>query len=218
MGSTTWGARRGRRYGLTLAAASAALLSACTPAAPPVQVTAATAAMPGTPWTDAAPRPVPLYPDLPVAAAATGGLQVPQPPRPTRANRVPMPLAAVGTAPTYTPPTATCGGYGSPRRIVPGAEPGAGSATVTWMADGSAEVQGYRVSAVSQVLVTGAQPAPRQQTVPQPDGCVPITLTMTGLTPGTPYVFWMEEQTLDSRTGAVRFVQVGTSGAVVIGG
>jgi hypothetical protein len=218
MGGTTRGALRGRWGGLAVAATGVALLSACTPATSPVQVTAATAAMPATPWTNAAPRPAPVYPDLPVAAAATGGMQVPQPPRPTRVNRVPVPMAAVGTAPSYTPPTASCGGYGSPRRIVPGAEPGAGSATVTWMADGAPEVQGYRVSAVSQVLVTGAQPAPLQRTVAQPDDCVPITLTMTGLTPGTPYVFWMEEQVLDSRTGVVRFVQVGTSGAVLIGG
>ncbi|SDY32536.1 hypothetical protein SAMN05661080_03085 [Modestobacter sp. DSM 44400] len=215
------GALHGRRGGLALAMSAIALLSACTPATPPVQVTAATAAMPATPatpWTDAAPRPATVYPDLPVAPVATGGLQVPQPPRPTRVNRVPMPMAAVGTAPSYTPPTASCGGYSSPRRIVPGTVPGAGSATVTWMADSSPAVQGYRVSAVSQVLVTGVQPAPLQQTVAQPGGCVPITLTMTGLTDGTPYVFWMEEQVLDSRTGAVRFVQVGTSEAVVIGG
>jgi hypothetical protein len=218
MGSTTRGGLRGRWGGLAVAAAAVALLPACTPAAPPVQVTAATAAMPTTPWTNSAQRPAAVYPDLPVAAAATGGMQVPQPPRPARVNRVPVPLAAVGTAPSFTPPTATCGGYGSPRRIVPGAEPGAGSATLTWMTDGSPEVQGYRVTAVSQVLVTGAQPTAPQQTVAQPDGCVPITLTMTGLTPGTPYVFWMEEQTLEPRTGVVRFVQVGTSGAVVIGG
>jgi hypothetical protein len=96
--------------------------------------------------------------------------------------------------------------------------PGARTATISWLADNRPEVLGYRVSAVSQRLVTGAQPAPPQQTVAQPGGCVPLSITMAGLRPGEPYVFWMEEQTLDSRTGAVRFVQVGTSEAVVIGG
>jgi hypothetical protein len=205
-----WACRWG---GLAVAATATALLSACAPVAPPVEVAAATAAMPVTPWTNPAP-----YPDLPVAAAPTGGMQVPQPPRPAHVTRVPAPAAAVGIPPTYTPPTPSCGGYGNPRRIVPGATPGSGSATVSWLADGHTEVQGYRLSAVSQVLVTGAQAAPRQRTVAQPSGCVPVTVTLTGLTPGVPYVFWLEEQTLDSRTGAVRFVQVGTSDAVVIGG
>lgn len=214
VGTGTW---RGRRGGLVLAAAAAAVLSACTPAAPPVEVAAATAALPVTPWTNA-PRPAVVYPDLPIAAPETGGMQVPQPPRPMRVNRLPAPLAAVGTAPSFTPPTAVCGGYGIPRRIVPGAQPGAGSATISWQADGHPEVQGYRVSAVSQALVSGAQPAPLQQTVAQSGGCGPVTVTMTGLTPGAPYVFWMEEQTLDQRTGVLRFVQVGTSDAVVIGG
>jgi hypothetical protein len=214
MGGTTRGALRGRWGGLAVTAAAAGLLSACTPAAPPVEVAAATAALPATPWTDAAPQAV--YPDLPVTAA-TGGMQVPQPPRPVQVT-VPVAPAFHGVSPTYTPPTAVCGGYGNPRRIVPGAQPGAGTATISWMADGHPEVRGYRVSAVSQRLVTGAQPAAPQQTVAQPAGCLPLTVTMTGLTPGEPYVFWMEEQTLDSRTGAVRFVQVGTSEAVVIGG
>lgn len=214
MGGTTRGALRGRWGGLAVAAAAAGLLSACTPAAPPVEVAAATAALPATPWTDAAPLAV--YPDLPVAAA-TRGMQIPQPPRPVQAP-VPVPPALRGVSPTYTPPTAACGGYSSPRRIVPGAVPGAGTATISWLADNRPEVLGYRVSAVSQRLVTGAQPAPPQQTVAQPGGCVPLSITMAGLRPGEPYVFWMEEQTLDSRTGAVRFVQVGTSEAVVIGG
>jgi hypothetical protein len=214
MGGTTRGALRGRWGGLAVAAATAGLLSACTPAAPPVQVAAATAALPATAWTDPAPQAV--YPDLPVAAGPRS-MQVPQPPRPVQVP-VPVPPALRGVSPTYTPPTAACGGHSSPRRIVPGAVPGAGTATISWMADSRPEVQGYRVSAVSQRLVGGAQPAPPQRTVAQPAGCVPLTVTMTGLTPGAPYVFWMEEQTLDSRTGVVRFVQVGISDAVVIGG
>jgi hypothetical protein len=96
-------------------------------------------------------------------------------------------------------------------------QPGAGTATVSWQADGAPDVQGYRVSAVDQQLVAGGQPAPRQQTVAQPEGCAPVSVTMAGLTPGGSYVFWLEEQTFDPATEVVRFVQVGRSGAVVIG-
>jgi fibronectin type III domain protein len=218
MHRTTGGARRGRRAGLLLCAAAVVLLPACTPAASPVEVAAATAAAPRIPWTDSAPRPGTGYPDLPLAAPATGGMPVPQPPRPTGVHRLPTARAAVGTAPSLTPRTPSCGGFVAPHRIGPGVQPGAGSATVSWMAGGRAEVQGYRISAVSQLLVSGSQPAPRSVTVASPAGCAPVTATVTGLVPGTPYVFWLEEQTVDPVTTVVRFVQVGTSDAVVIGG
>jgi hypothetical protein len=222
MRCTSRGLRRGRRAGLLLSAAAVVLLPACTPAASPaasrVEVAAATAAVPRTPWTDPAPHPRAGYPDLPVPAPATGGMPVPQPPRPTGVQRLPTARAAVGTAPPLTPRTPSCGGSVAPHRISPGVQPGAGSATVSWMGGGRAEVQGYRISAVSQLLVGGSQPAPRSLTVAAPAGCAPVTATMTGLVPGTPYVFWLEEQTVDPATTVVRFVQVGTSDAVVIGG
>jgi hypothetical protein len=215
MGGTTRRALRGRRRPLVVAALAAGLLTACAPPAPPVQPAAATAALPTTPWTDPVPWAGTRYPDLPVQQAPSG-LQVPQPPRPVHVGTN-VPRAAYGVSPTYTPPTASCGGYSNPRRIVPGVTAAAGTATVRWMADGHTDVQGYRISAVSQALGTGRQPAPAQQSVARPAGCVPLTVTMTGLTRGVAYVFWMEEQTLDPRTGAVRFVQVGTSDAVLIG-
>lgn len=213
------GTPRGRRCSLALAtvAAGATVLSACTPAAPPLQVSAAAAAMPASPWTDAAPWPVAGYPDL-VVAPVPGGLQVPQPPRPLSPGRVLAPLAARGAAPSLTPPTAACGGFRSPRAIVPGVVPAVGAATVTWPAGDTAAVRGYRVSAVSQQLVPGTQPPVRQQTVAQPARCGPVSVTMTGLTPRTPYVFWLEEEVTDLRTGVVRFVQLGSSAAVVTGG
>ena len=70
----------------------------------------------------------------------------------------------------------------------------AGSTTVR-MPDGSTQVIGYRVSAVSQQLVSGTQPAPLQQVVGQQAGCPQLSVRMTGLTSGVPYVFWLEEQT-----------------------
>jgi len=150
------------------------------------------------------------------AAAGTGGLAVPQPPRPGQI--VIQPNAAVGTPPTYRQRPDACGGGGTtPRRMVPGVVAGAGSATLDWMADARPEVLGYRVQAVSQQLVAGVQPAPVMQTVAQPTGCVPVTATLAGLTPGVPYVFWLEEQVTSPSTGVTRLVQVGTTTAVVIG-
>jgi hypothetical protein len=150
------------------------------------------------------------------AVAAEGGLVVPQPPRPGRITI--MPNAAIGTPPTYRQRPDPCGGAGTnPRRMVPGVVAGTGSATLDWMADDRPEVGGYRVQAVSQRLVPGEQPAPVIQFAPQPAGCVPVSVTITGLTSGVPYVFWLEEQVTSPSTGVTRLVQVGTSEAVVIG-
>jgi hypothetical protein len=129
---------------------------------------------------------------------------------------VPRP-APYGTPPALEPSPAPCGGYSTPKQINPGAVPGTGSATVSWMADNRAEVTGYRVQAVTQNLVTGAQPAPITQTVAQPGGCVTVTVTVTGLTSGDDYVFWLEEAVVDSTTSVTRLVQVGSSSPVTIG-
>ena len=144
-----------------------------------------------------------------------GGLVVPQPPRP---NGITIePWAAHGQSPTLTPLEPACGGYSSPKRITPGVVAGAGSATVTWQSDDRTEVGSYQVSAVSQQLVAGAQPAPVTATAAQPSGCQQVTVTVTGLVPGQHYVFWLEEQVTSPTTGRVRLEQVGSSAAVLIG-
>ncbi|MCZ2823218.1 MULTISPECIES: hypothetical protein [unclassified Modestobacter] len=148
--------------------------------------------------------------------ATDGGLVVPQPPRPGRISI--MPNASIGRAPVYELRPDGCGGAGTtPRRIVPGVVPGPGSATLDWMSDNRPEVVGYRVQAVSQRLVGGEQPPPVVRAVAQVEGCQPMTVTVDGLTPGEPYVFWFEEQVTSASTGVTRLVQVGTTGAVVIG-
>lgn len=160
--------------------------------------------------------------DAPPVAAA-----VPQPvvdtpvlalPVPRRLEvELPTPLVPRGRPLEVTPPPAECGGYGNPRQVPPGVVAGAGSATVSWQADGRAAVQGYRVTAVSQQLVTGEQPAPPQVTVGQRAGCGEVTATVAGLTRGVPYVFWLEEALLDDTTGVTEYVQVGWSSPVVVG-
>lgn len=184
----------------------------------PTRVTAAVEAPIRAP-AEVAAVPAPVVDGAAAAAqvASGPGMAVPQPPRPTRTGRVIRPYVAVGESPELTVPPAPCGGHTSPRRVSPGAVAGPGSATVSWQAGGRAEVLGYRVSAVSQTLVPGGQPAPVQRTVGQPADCAPVTVTLGGLVPGDAYVFWLEEETVDVATSEVRFVQIGTSQPVVIG-
>ena len=204
---------------LAVAAGVVALGPLVTPAL--LEVTASTApvhAGPAVVPAPTAPQGVTGRDDVPAARAAVApepGLAVPQPPRPGRITIVPN--AARGTQPAYTPRPDPCGGMTTPRRIVPGVVPGPGSASLDWMPDDRPEVVGYRVQAVSQQLVGGEQPAPVVQTVAQVTGCAPVTATITGLTAGTPYVFWLEEQVTSASTGVTRTVQVGATGAVVIG-
>ena len=212
---------------LAVAAGGVVAASQLTPVLVDLTASAApvTAAVQAAPRTAAAPTaagPAPARNDSAASAAsrasvaAEGGLAIPQPPRPGRITI--MPNAAIGTPPTYSQRPDACGGGGTtPRRMVPGVVAGPGSATLDWMADARPEVLGYRVQAVSQRLVGGQQPPPLVQAVAQPDGCVPVSVTMTGLTSGVPYVFWLEEQVTSASTGVTRLVQVGTTDAVVIG-
>jgi hypothetical protein len=144
-----------------------------------------------------------------------GGLVVPQPPRPNGITIAPW--AAYGQSPTLTPLEPACGGYSTPKRITPGVVAGTGAATVTWPADARKEIGSYQVSAVSQQLVAGAQPAPVTATAAQPAGCQQVTVTVRGLVPGRYYVFWLEEQVTSPTTGRVRLDQVGSSEPVLIG-
>jgi hypothetical protein len=56
-----------------------------------------------------------------------------------------------------------------------------------------------------------------QVEVAQVSGCQPMSATITGLASGVPYVFWLEEDTRSNVRDVTRWVQVGTSDAVVIG-
>ena len=202
-----------------IALGAGGLLTGCTAtgADPTVEPAAATAAAPGSSWFVSAGG------DTDVPENRTGTMNglgdsfyVPQPPRPDLRN-LNVPYHPVGVSPTLSPEPDACGGSSHPRRVTPGVTPGAGSAVVTWQASDAAEVQGYRVSAVSQQLVGGTQPDPVRQTVGQQDGCPQMSVTVTGLRSGVPYVFWLEEQTASNVRTTVRWVQVGTSDPVVIG-
>jgi hypothetical protein len=136
-------------------------------------------------------------------------------PRPRQIEVPVRPGVPHGVMPDTDPPASSCGGYANPRQVLPGVVPGIASATVSWQADGHTDVRRYRVRAVSQRLVPGLQPEPPSLIAPQPAGCVPVTVTLGGLTSGVPYVFWLEEEVPDT-FGVLRWVQMGTSAPAVI--
>jgi hypothetical protein len=213
---------RARRRPVRWAAAGTVLAAGClltgctaTGADPSVSPAAATAAAPGSSWFLSAGGDGTDHTGT--ISGPGDDFSVPQPPRPDLST-LNVPYSPVGVAPTLTPKPDDCRGSSQPRRVSPGVTAGAGSATVTWQAVGDSAVTAYRVSAVSQQLVTGTQPAPPQQTVGQAAGCSPMSLTFGGLTSGVPYVFWLEEQTRSTvPTTVQRWVQVGSSAPVVIG-
>ena len=198
-----------RRLGLLLALAAVAV-AGCAATTDVEEAAATRTATPSTWFLDSGG----VVPPSASAPTTIIGLS-PVIPRPGRFE-VPRP-APYGVIPDLEPSPAPCAGYSTPKQVNPGAVPGTASATVTWMADDRAEVTGYRVQAVTQTLVTGEQPAPIMQTVAQPGGCVQVTATVTGLTSGDVYVFWLEEAVVDATTSVTRLVQVGSSSPVTIG-
>ncbi|MGY1617524.1 hypothetical protein ACI797_12360 [Geodermatophilus sp. SYSU D00691] len=204
--------RAGGRRRLGVLVLCSAALAGCAAADADVQPAAATRQAAGQTWFLDSGGVVPPVPDL--SEPAEVGLS-PVVPRPSVPEFVP-PVVPHGVGIEDEPPPAVCGGYANPVRINPGATPGPGTATISWMADGRPEVTGYRVQAVSQDVVPGEQPDPVRRTVAQPAGCTPVTTTLTGLTRGGVYVFWLEEAVFDPLTGVTRLVQVGSSEAVAI--
>jgi hypothetical protein len=185
--------------------------------------------------TDGGTDPVDAAATAPVAPAngfsstgGTGSIVIPAPavaappsmivPRPEVVRQaVVPPYVPHGVVPPTSPPPARCGGYSTPRRVTPTVVPGAGGATVSFPSDPSTDVQGYRVQAVSQALTTGTQPPHVVATAGQRTGCGTVTVTLGGLTSGAPYVFWLEEQSVDAGNGKTLYVQVGSSEPVTIG-
>jgi hypothetical protein len=72
----------------------------------------------------------------------------------------------------------------------------------------------YRITAVHQGLVAGAQPTPSWQTVPASAGCSTVTATITGLIPGDPYIVWLDAPDTPRDTDGTRSLRSGKSGVV----
>ena len=199
--------RRGHGAGTVAAVAAVGLIAFSGPVTEvAATVTASRTALPAVPAPAAAlPAPVSVVAPPPAAPAAVPPVSVVDIPRPQQIEVRVRPGVPHGVKPDTDPPPSSCGGYGNPRQILPGVVPG-----------GRTEVRRYRVQAVSQRLVTGLKPEPPSQIAAQPAGCEPVTVAFRGLTSGVPYVFWLEEEVPDT-FGVLRWVQVGTSAAVVIG-
>jgi hypothetical protein len=89
-------------------------------------------------------------------------------------------------------------------------EPGAGSVTVTWPRQRDSN---YRVTAVPQPLLSGAQPKVTWTDVAAGTGCT-VTARITGLTSGKPYVVWLDAPNTGHQRDGTRHPYSGKSGVV----
>lgn len=194
-------ARRQRTGSLAVlpAAAVACLLAGCQAGG------STTAATPATPPSGVvvAPTAAPLTVTVAPASVAPG---------------VVLPGTAAGSSlPALSPPpsVAPCPRYPRPEQIPLHVAPGPGSAQVSWISDGDASVRSYRVTALSQRLVGGTQPAAPSVTTPRGTGCGSRSVRFSGLSRGAGYVFWLEEGIPDPN-GALRYWMVGQSTGVLV--
>jgi hypothetical protein len=88
--------------------------------------------------------------------------------------------------------------------------PGAGSLKVEWPTQYDS---GYRVTAVPQALVSGAQPEPVWKTVAAGTGCS-MTTTITGLESGAAYIVWLDAPDTGHERDGTRHLYSGRSGIV----
>ncbi|BAL88229.1 hypothetical protein AMIS_30090 [Actinoplanes missouriensis 431] len=108
-----------------------------------------------------------------------------------------------------------CTGAHRPGRItVAAVTPAATTATVTWYHPGDPTVTTYKVTAISQSLVIGAQPEIGWTDAEPGEGCAEVTATVTGLEAGTPYVFSVDAVRQPTWQNGVRTATVARSGVV----
>jgi hypothetical protein len=88
--------------------------------------------------------------------------------------------------------------------------PIAGGFEVRWPA---AYGPSYRLTAVHQGLVAGAQPEPTWQTVAAGANCT-VTATITGLISGDPYIVWLDAPDTPTRGDGSRSLRSGKTGVV----
>ena len=91
--------------------------------------------------------------------------------------------------------------------------PGRGSLEVRWP---NRYGNRYRIAAVPQDLVSGAQPQPRWQTVTTGGECT-ASATVRGLTSGEAYVIWLDAPDTPRRVDGSRSLYSGKTGVVYPG-
>jgi len=72
------------------------------------------------------------------------------------------------------------------------ATPGVGQASVSWMSLGDPRIVEYKIAAVLQNRPGGSVPPATWTTIPKPNGCQQVNATISGLTSGNWYVFWLD--------------------------
>ncbi|GIE35533.1 hypothetical protein Ait01nite_085780 [Actinoplanes italicus] len=88
--------------------------------------------------------------------------------------------------------------------------PGAGSLAVEWPTQGLSD---YKITAVLQDLVVGAQPEPVWIPVPPGKGCS-VSTTISGLIPGEAYIVWLDAPNTGREVDGTRRLYSGRSGVV----
>ncbi len=199
---------RTRRWPVAAAVVVASLTAGChAGGSAPAAVSSAGAPVPAAVPAASSPIAVTVAPAVVAPGAVHSGTPLPT---------VVVPTPARVTAPSPATYVVPCVAYPAPKQILPQVSPGSGTATVGWRSDGDTTVTTYRVTAVSQQLVAGSQPAPPTATVARGAGCGSLSVTITGLSHQVSYVFWLEEGRVDAATGALRYTMVGQSGAVLV--
>lgn len=95
------------------------------------------------------------------------------------------------------------------------ATPGVGQASVSWMSLGDPRIVEYKIAAVLQNRPGGSVPPATWTTVPKPNGCQQVNATVTGLTKGNWYVFWLDVVVTTLPTGR-REPMIGRSAAFLV--
>ncbi|WP_203925767.1 hypothetical protein [Virgisporangium ochraceum] len=95
------------------------------------------------------------------------------------------------------------------------ATPGVGQASVSWMSLGDPRIVEYKIAAVLQNRPGGSVPPATWTTVPKPNGCQQMNATVTGLTRGNWYVFWLDVVVTTLPTGR-REPMIGRSPAFLV--
>jgi hypothetical protein len=130
-------------------------------------------------------------------------------PRPSNAGTPRPPLPPVSYLPTDS--ACTIGWPDSGQVLIPmNVTPVAGGFRVEWP---SAYGPTYRLTAVHQPLVAGAQPTPSWQTVQAGAGCT-VSATITGLISGDPYIIWLDAPDTPRGPDGSRSLYSGKTGVV----
>jgi hypothetical protein len=108
-----------------------------------------------------------------------------------------------------------CTGSTPPGRIAPlQVEAGATTATLTWYHPGDPMVTSYRVTSIAQELTPGEQREFEWQKVEPSEECGELTATVTGLEPGSAYVFSVDAVRQATWQNVARTATVARSQAV----